>query len=1453
MAKDETLILGGSLTNVGGSETAYAESEASIRPATADNGAAITATAIAEGSDIEAFATLSSLEKGSTLLGVYTVESDAIEGGMGKVFRVHHTEWNVDLAMKQPKAAMYQTKEQKENFIRECEAWINLGLHPHIVSCYYVREVDGIPMIFSEWMDEGSLKDWIKSGKLYNGTDAEVLVRLLDIAIQFGRGLHYAHEQGLIHQDVKPDNLLLNKQGEAKVSDFGIARARAAQTAAEGEPADGTMLSQSGGYTPAYCSMEQLNGQQLTRRTDVYSWAVSVLEMFLGNRPWEVGVVAGLGCEEYFAEVRAAIPQGMKELLRRCLHENEAERPHDFAVIEQELLAIYQDTVGQAYARKEPKAAADTTDSLNNRALSYLDLGKPQDAEKCWERALVLDFNHTESVYNYTLQLWRSGKIDDTEAVLRLEAVRENKQSWQSEYNLARVHLERGDGERATPLLQSAMKKSNGCPAVCDALARSADPTLHLSEIHLFDTSYNDDHTIDFISVCFSPSGDNVLLWGPDNSIRIWDIHSGESLRLLEGHTGHVNSVCMNSTGPNENALTGSSDGTLKLWDIATGECQRTIEDHIEVPDSSVRHVCMSEDGKFALCARYFEFKLWDISTGECLHTFLGHNEFVNSVCMSTDGCYALSGSDDSNLKLWCIKTGECLRTFIGHTDAVFSVCMSADGMYALSASADNTLRFWDIATGECLRTYTGHKNIVESVCISPNGRIALSRSRYETAMMLWDIESGKCLCTLNTQFHSSVCFSPDGRSILAASTRCVLHSVPSFSYKASWELCHIIPSQEILEYECSARLAEESIELALRNKDITKAICSLQEMEGLAGFSITPSYIRLKAKIGLFCRVSKLCSWEFQSTYQGRAGYYDKQELAFDGQILYEASADSFNHKLDVWDIASGKLICACKGHTNRIKTICFSADKKRVLTGGAEIKLWDIPSGKCLRTFCENYGCVEKVSMDSGERRALSINYYGQGNERAKLWDIETGKCLHTFPGDDFYSACFCPNGKEVISRNKDSIKLWDISTGDCIQTFFTSKKELICVNPDGTFLLSYSSSGEKQHIDDAIELWDIATGTCLRTLKGHTGGVQKVCISPNGLFALSAGKSDKTLKLWDISNEECIRTFNSNNDYESFRSLSFSQDGQYVMAGSEAHTIRLWKFDYEYEFPGWADWDEGARPFLGIFLAQHPNYNDAEFDNFISDLQNRGYGWLRPEGVKAKLEEMRPLINLRQKSSERKEPLVNQTNTRKDSSEPNTDSKAAKQKDYSADKVFTSFMIHYNNANSNLDNKEYETAIDEYNEAINIYENVVLKQNIDNKYGDTFKKESIEQKYCECYYNKAMIYKEWGEYDAALTLLEKAHHNANQSKKPNRFLLEEIRFFTDLLSNIMTVNINGHNVFAYKDKIDNRDIFITDDNEKPVGLEQREGKYHKVLDSSEITNLFDHRFISELMKVL
>jgi len=1146
------------------------------------------------------------IEKGQTLLDTYHIESDAIEGGMGKVWRVHRQSWNVDLAMKQPKASLFQTGSQKANFIHECEAWINLGLHPHIVSCYYVREIGGIPTIFSEWMDGGSLRNIIEDGSLYSDAAGE---RILDIAIQFARGLHYAHEQGLIHQDVKPDNLLLNKNGDAKVADFGIAKARAALTVADADmPEDATMFSASGGYTPAYCSIEQANGEKLTRRTDIYSWAVSVMEMYLGERPWVNGVIAGTACESYFPEARVAIPEGMMSLLKECMNADEAKRPHDFALVEARLLEIYRSETGRAYSRISPKAAADTADSLNNRALSFLDIGKPEEAEKCWEKALALDPKHPEAVANHTLHLWRSGAIDDLETVRRMEALHQNSGTWRSEYTIAQVQLERGDTESALAVLTDVLAKSGGNAEVERDLAFVSREDSGWRIIPLFQKNA--------WFKCLSPDG-KMAVAQADDGLRVLDVGSGEILQTLPVKLSNwYVPVCFSSDG---NLVLSSSP--LQLWEVKTGSCRYKFGGH-------AYSACFSSDGKYILSGEDTTIRLWDAESGVCLQTLNGHsvkphcNRGVRAVCFSPDGRFALSGAGDETLKLWDLKSGECSRTFMGHSYEVFSACFSPDGAYALSGGEDQTMRLWDVDTGQCLRLFPKDTFLIAFVCFSPDGTRAIS-SYSGCAIRVWDVKTGKCLRTLplpkavqDMMGHKidSLHFTPDGQELFyVCGQNCFRVQAPKSEYKADWALCRVHTVDESLQNETKLKRALRTAEAALVRNDITQALQALREAASIPGLSVMPAFRELNFRVGRFCRAQGLlfCGLEaaFPCDIKEAAARGPSDILALSREGKHLLSADAFKTVARLWEIKSGKELHVLR-HERKIRSACFSSDGKYLLTGSEDttMKLWNVQTGQCLRTFAGNDGYITSVDFSQDGNYALS-NY----SKGSKLWSTKTGECLSVLEGH--YNARFCPDGLHLLSNKH----LYNYKTGECKKSYpgrsFQENMYYFCISPDSRSVLA--SSGRK------LALYDVNSGECLHIFSQNTD-YSNSCpdISPDGRYALSC--EGKTLALWDMKTYDRLRTFTADFQITIFH---FSPAGDYAIAACNDGTTLFWRLDYEYEFPGWSDWDEGAKPYLKAHTARYPELKKNNFNQLIADLQNRGYGWLRPEGIRAKLEEMRP----------------------------------------------------------------------------------------------------------------------------------------------------------------------------------------------------------------------------------
>ena len=299
-------------------------------------------------------------EPGQLLLNDFEVQQVLGQGGMGKVYLVRSRTTGMRFAVKRAKGL---SERERRNFLAELQTWIDLPEHPNLVPCRFFRTVGDEVLIFAEYVEGGSLKDWIDSRELYEGGAEKALERILDTAIQFAWGLHCVHELGLVHQDVKPGNVMMEKDAQVAVqglkvrlTDYGLARARALGGERHVPELGQSILLTSGGFTPAYCSPEQADGRKLDRRTDVWSWGVSVLEMFQGGVSWQSGRVAAEALKAFLEnngeeEDIPAMPKDVAQLLGGCFREDPAQRWQNMDAVVQNLKGVYRAAVGTEYVR----------------------------------------------------------------------------------------------------------------------------------------------------------------------------------------------------------------------------------------------------------------------------------------------------------------------------------------------------------------------------------------------------------------------------------------------------------------------------------------------------------------------------------------------------------------------------------------------------------------------------------------------------------------------------------------------------------------------------------------------------------------------------------------------------------------------------------------------------------------------------------------------------------------------------------------------------------------------------------------------------------------------------------------------------------------------------------------------------------------------------------------------
>jgi serine/threonine-protein kinase len=273
-------------------------------------------------------------------LGPYEIAALIGEGGMGKVWRAHHTALNRDDALKVLPEAFASDPDRLARFRREAQVLASLN-HPNIAHVYGLEQADGAQALVMELVDGPTLADRIAQGPI-------PVDEVMPIAKQIAEALEAAHEQGIIHRDLKPANIKMRADGTVKVLDFGLAKlAEPSAAAATGSsplslsptitsPALMTGVGALLG-TAAYMSPEQAKRRPADKRSDIWAFGCVLYEMLTGKRPFDgedvtdvLGAVVRL--EPNWTALPSELPSAVRALLRGCLVKDQRHRISDISV-----------------------------------------------------------------------------------------------------------------------------------------------------------------------------------------------------------------------------------------------------------------------------------------------------------------------------------------------------------------------------------------------------------------------------------------------------------------------------------------------------------------------------------------------------------------------------------------------------------------------------------------------------------------------------------------------------------------------------------------------------------------------------------------------------------------------------------------------------------------------------------------------------------------------------------------------------------------------------------------------------------------------------------------------------------------------------------------------------------------------------------------------------------------
>ncbi|MGI6401015.1 MAG: protein kinase domain-containing protein [Thermoguttaceae bacterium] len=1042
------------------------------------------------------------------------------EGGVGIVQRVRRRDWNVDLIVKSPKPGVAVTESGKKTFERECQTWIELGLHANIVSCYFVRRIDGIPRLFAEYAPDGTLRDWVADKRIYVGSPREQLARLLDISIQFAWGLEHAHSQGVLHLDVKPGNVMTSGS-TIKVTDFGLSKC--VSSADE----DGDSSSYCEGMTPSYCSPEQYEAFQLyrkrrkqkgssqenfttapiTKQSDIWSWAISILSMFHGRSPCRQGGQTAAEVFEVFLktqdpERRPVIPPRMVELMRWCFKKNPSDRPESMQFVADRLIEIYEESIGTPYTRRQPQNAASTAESFSNKAISLLDLGKAPEALRLLKEASELEPNHPLITFNNALAFWRSGKILDSQAVKRVEELVQNRSfDSMTSFVSGLIQIERGNLKSAISALERALE--------LDPQRRNIRRLIpQLERLQPLDAQCLTQYVLKKPDEKTPPS----LYVSEDEDIMLVELVSGE-FATISALTGKTFMKFL----PSETESATLSQNTLKIavsedyrWNLIFRSGGRAV----------IKLATVGSDKKHDAKVHLKKVD-WDALATRSV-TLSSKKGARTSVENSLQFKPSQNGID-------VIWKGAVKYRIVDPEHTITAFAVSSDGKWLATGNEISEIRIWNVEQERCVRTFLGRGSTVEAIWFDSCKCSVIALSK------------GNCCQIFNVQL---LCNFP--RTI-----------------QAPHQLCQINSSEELLERQTKFDNLIEKARKAEMSNDVGTVVDAFHEIQEVEGWEATRSVFEdLLERRAVRTKISGIVPTLHLTAHEG---VVSTLATSWNASFLASAGKDA---AIRLWTRRQGKSsanqwgqILELDSHDDWIRTIALSPDDRFLASAGWDqrIYLWDLATGKKLRTLPEKIKSPTKLTF-APDGRTLAL---ATASGTVTLFDVATGQALQRISvgSGEIRSLVFSRDGSFFATTFNDSILCWNAHSLLPFKEIkgFAAPVMSLDLSCDKTLMAAGCADGK-------IILVDLKDGAH-SPLSGHLGEVGEVRLFSDAKWLVSAGK-DKFLRLWDLSTrKEALKIASLDGE---IASITLDFPGLTLFTGAENGVVRRWNIQWDYGTP-------------------------------------------------------------------------------------------------------------------------------------------------------------------------------------------------------------------------------------------------------------------------------------------
>jgi len=587
-------------------------------------------------------------------------------------------------------------------------------------------------------------------------------------------------------------------------------------------------------------------------------------------------------------------------------------------------------------------------------------------------------------------------------------------------------------------------------------------------------------HTSNVRAIAITANDTQIISASGDNTVKIWDLETGQELYTLRGHTKPIKSVAVSPDSTQ--VISASADQTLRVWDLRTRQTRFVLKGHTQ----EVKAVAITPDSHYALSASEdHTLKLWDLETGQERMTLWGHSDRVEAIAITPDGEKAISGSGDNTLKIWDLKTGHELFTMSGHAAAIRSVAITPNGKQAVSASADRTLIIWNLATGErSLAPLIGHQGQVQAIAIMPDGKQIISAS-FDRTIKIWDLQTGKELSTWMAHADKvlAVAITSTGKEIISASfdeTIKIWH-LDSTKQKESFTFGHTSKIEHVSITPNGGEIIACSSKGAIKVWDVQtwseRTINNLSRKVESAVVTKDGENAVLGLSDGTFQ------VWELRVGQQILNLNEHRQKHCRDRLSLVAASPDSriiaavsskniikiWKHEKQTADFGSHKEHFSFLSGQELVTALTIAFNCKQIFAGlsNGKIRSWSLENRKRLDNLQVHQSAITALSLSSDDSFLIA----GSSKGTLKILGMQSGKECFVLDGhtEAICSVAITSNNVRAASASRDgTLKIWSLTDGKLIESFVGESPLTHCTfSSDNSTLIVGEVSGRLHYL--------------------------------------------------------------------------------------------------------------------------------------------------------------------------------------------------------------------------------------------------------------------------------------------------------------------------------------------------------------------------------------------------